>query len=110
MSLDPTNPPFNHPTYKEIQEGKFDQKPDGTRVPWIPRVFQSKVDGTLAIETPHRRRTFTVKYVGPVGEQLFHYRGAVLTEEFVRDNAALDFVELLPYGSDPMKYVPQEEA
>lgn len=101
MSLEFNKPPFDHPTYNEIQVGKFDQKPDGTRVPWIPRVFQSKVDGTLAVEMPHRRRTFTIKYVGPIGEQLFHFRGTHLTEEFVRDNAALDFVQLVPEKETP---------
>lgn len=92
MSLNYNNPPFDHPRFQH----QFVQNPDGTRAPWFPRVFRSRIDGTLAIENPLRRHEFVIGYIGPVADQLRHFRGSYLTEEFVCNNQALDFVELVP--------------
>lgn len=66
-----------------------------------PRVFRSKMDGSIAVEdeganAPSRGENwFTVHYAGPVAGRLGLY-GRYLTLEFVVGNQILDFEELVP--------------
>jgi hypothetical protein len=64
-----------------------------SKEPFVPRVFQSRVDGTVAVEWPCY---YQIAWAGPAAKRMKLGPGRVIMMEFVRDNLALDFVELAP--------------
>lgn len=73
---------------------------------FVPRVFRSLRDGSVAIELPgsSKESWYELVFRGEVADRTIPI-GTLLTEEFVRDSAIHDFVELKldPVATPPIE-------